>query len=324
MFTITKDTPIRDIMALPSVASFSKYFLKGTNEASLALPDRTPGSFGTGCDAVIRGFDRLLELMDNGGECIPLYDDVSDDPDKAEVNLIPFPAPADKKLPGKPYVLVVPGGGWVNVWSVTEGYPIAAYLNERGYDAFVLTYRIAKEDLLPAPLDDMARAIRFIDDNAERFHVTKGSYVVTGFSAGGSLTAAWGTEQVGWAKYGMAAPKAVWPIYAPSTLRYIGEGTPGHEGDLAVFTTGKKDGPRLGVYAQAPFTAKYPPAFIACCRDDGLVNWHHSEYIAQCLEKAGVPHVLEVGAKGDHGFGDGSNTAEEGWIDRAIAFTDHF
>lgn len=40
------------------------------------------------------------------------------------------------------------------------------------------------------------------------------------------------------------------------------------------------------------------------------------------LEKNGVRCVLEQGETGEHGFGDGRGTSVEGWIDRAVSFTE--
>ena len=49
----------------------------------------------------------------------------------------------------RPFILLVPGGGFVNVWNLTEGWPVAAQFNSEGYHVFILTYQVdGKEKLI--------------------------------------------------------------------------------------------------------------------------------------------------------------------------------
>ena len=45
--------------------------------------------------------------------------------------------------PGKPFAIVVPGGGFISNVTDCEGYPIAMELHKMGYSVFVLSYRQA-------------------------------------------------------------------------------------------------------------------------------------------------------------------------------------
>src|SRR6185436_17094653 len=55
--------------------------------------------------------------------------------------------------PGAPFAVIAPGGGFAYVGSLHEGFPYAVHISNRGYNAFVLKYRvgqggsIAAEDL---------------------------------------------------------------------------------------------------------------------------------------------------------------------------------
>jgi hypothetical protein len=59
--------------------------------------------------------------------------------------------------PGAPSAIVCPGGGFAHVGSLHEGFPHALELSKKGYNAFVLKYRIGSE--LKAT-EDLAAAIR--------------------------------------------------------------------------------------------------------------------------------------------------------------------
>ena len=126
--------------------------------------------FGGG---LTHGFDRLFAAADSGEWYYSLYsrEDVEKDPTKAGVSLVWFPS-KDPAASTRPYILLVPGGGFVNVWNLTEGWPVAAQFNDLGYHVFILTYRvIGEERLLDKNMEDFAQAIRFIREHAEKFCV---------------------------------------------------------------------------------------------------------------------------------------------------------
>ena len=95
-----------------------------------------------------------------------------------------FPAPR----PNKSGVLVVPGGGYGHVSDHKEGLLPALWLNERGYDAWVLTYTVASEKtpspIYPAPQREAVDAVQKI---RAQERVTK--LGIWGWSAGGHLSA---------------------------------------------------------------------------------------------------------------------------------------
>ena len=65
-------------------------------------------------------------------------------PEKRGVNFVYFPSD-DPTAKERPFILLVPGGGFVSVWNLTEGWPTAQHFNERGYNVFILTYQIGVE-----------------------------------------------------------------------------------------------------------------------------------------------------------------------------------
>ena len=82
-------------------------------------------------------------------------------------------------------VVVLPGGGYSHR-AFHEGDPIAQRFNELGFHAVTVQYRV-KPYTYPAGLNDVARAIRIIRANAEKWKVDPNKIAVCGFSAGGHL-----------------------------------------------------------------------------------------------------------------------------------------
>lgn len=136
---------------------------------------------------IAKGLERLYAAADTGEWYYPLYEDEK----RANIVWLPSDEPG---ADDRPFILLVPGGGFVNVWSLTEGWPIAEQYNRLGYHVFVLTYLVdGEEKLLEKDMEDMARALFFIREHRDKFHVQGDSYITCGFSAGGYLVCLWNT-----------------------------------------------------------------------------------------------------------------------------------
>ena len=84
-------------------------------------------------------------------------------------------------------MLVIPGGAYIGVCTEREGEPIALDFVQKGYNAFVLNYRVGKGDRFPSQLIDAGSAMIYIRDHAEEFHINPKRVFAVGFSAGGHL-----------------------------------------------------------------------------------------------------------------------------------------
>ena len=78
-------------------------------------------------------------------------------------------------------VVVVPGGGHRELWMDHEGYSVARYLAAHGVAAFVLKYRLAREErstytVEGSALIDLQRAIRLVRSRAAEWQLGSGSY----------------------------------------------------------------------------------------------------------------------------------------------------
>lgn len=166
------------------------------------------------------GFDRLFAAAESGAWYYPLYtdDECAIEEARKGVSIVWFPS-SDKLADERPYILLVPGGGFVNVWNLTEGWPVAAQFNRLGYHVFILTYQVSGEKcLLDRNMCDFARALEFIRKEKSRFHVQAERYITCGFSAGGYLVSLWNTTEKGYAAFTLPKPQATFP-FIPSSVR---------------------------------------------------------------------------------------------------------
>ena len=240
------------------------------------------------------------------------YDLYKGTPLEGETALMAMTVPGNKR-----FVVICAGGGYGGCCTMVEAFPLAAHLVKNGISAFVLYYRVGKLAHYPNPMDDLAAAIRHILDNAAYYGVQKENYGVMGFSAGGHLAATFGTESIGYQKYGLPKPGCMFLGYPVITLD--GET---HGGSRKVLLCEDADDPavraRYSVEKQA--TKNYPPTFLWQCSGDPAVPVSNSAIFAEKLKELGVKHVYEVFDAVAHSWGLGTGTLADGWLDRAIDF----
>ncbi|MFO0679249.1 MAG: alpha/beta hydrolase [Polyangiaceae bacterium] len=88
-----------------------------------------------------------------------------------------------------PVVMYVHGGGFAMLSKETHRV-MALALAKRGYVVFNINYRLGTKNLFPAPLEDAAKALLWVRDNAPRFHGDPSRIALAGESAGGNLVTA--------------------------------------------------------------------------------------------------------------------------------------
>src|SRR5260370_37221106 len=89
-------------------------------------------------------------------------------------------------------MIVAPGGGHRFLSIDTEGTNVADWLNSVGIAAFVLKYRLAREEGSPYkvevhPYADAQRAIRTIRAHAKEWNINTAKIGIIGFLAGGEV-----------------------------------------------------------------------------------------------------------------------------------------
>ncbi len=262
------------------------------------------------------GLGKVIEAANSGRDfMINLYSDeeIAKDPEKKDVVLFHFPV--DKR---SPYIVVCAGGGYQVVSSLSEAFPVTARFNELGYNVFVLNYTVGKDKVLPKPIDDLARAISYIEENSEKLNVEKGVYAVNGYSSGANLVCLWGSDNYGYSKYGLPKPKALFPIYPDTGSVLL------HDPKMRKYVNimcGKNASQEyIDSFDIRNHLEGYPPCYIVACKDDNLTPYQESTIFCEVLTEKGIKHVLELGETGGHAFGEGTGTEVEGWYERAIEF----
>jgi endo-1,4-beta-xylanase len=202
--------------------------------------------------------------------------------------------PAKEKNTGTA-IIIAPGGGHRELWIDHEGYNPAQWFSERGIAAFVLKYRLAKEDSSTYTVDgnelaDMQRAIRLVKSKAKEWGIDTARIGVMGFSAGGELAA---LSAMRFDNGNAAADIIEQQSSHPAFQALI------YPGNSARFTVSKNS----------------PPVFIVCGYND---RQDISEGMAKLYLKykeAGVPAELHVYSSAGHGFGMRSTNkaAVAGW-----------
>ena len=216
-----------------------------------------------------------------------------------------------------PFAILVPGGGYYMVANFIEGVPIARQLNRQGISAFILYYRVKKQAKFPNPTDDLARAVAYIFANAARYGLDTSSYSIWGASAGGHLTAEFGTDNAGWRKYGLPRPGTLVLAYPVISMDRAITHIQSHDQFIGKDASAADE---AMVSVERHVSADYPPTFIWCSDDDATVNPENTRRMTAALQAAGVPFESTVYHGVMHGAGPATGTPAEGWIDRAVSF----
>ena len=264
--------------------------------------------------------DSFLENL-HGLTTLKIYDldeEKNEDPEKKNTALFWFPT--GKKAP---FAISIAGGGYNGVCSLMEGFPVAAKLNEMGINAFVLDYRAGTDDAADKSEEDLHRAIQFIFENKERFQL-EDSYAVVGFSAGGHLTAEFGTDNRGYKTADLPKPEMLGLGYACVNLEFTEEEK---KQQLSEDMFGKNREKEYYIAKRNEFTvldhisSNYPPAFIWHTMEDELIPYEDNAVaMKEILDCVGVRNQLKCVKHGLHGLGLGTGSEAQGWLEEAVAF----
>ena len=206
------------------------------------------------------------------------------EPARAKTGLFFF-----RGTPGAPFAVISPGGGFAYVGSVHEGFPYAVAISQKGYNAFVLRYRAGVGGAIAT--QDLAAAISYIVGHAGMLGISTNDYSVWGSSAGARMAAAIGSQGV--AHFGgddLPKPAAVVMAY-----------------------TGHSD-----------VSSDEPPTFVVVGEDDGIAPPSTMERRIAALRRAGTVVEYHKYPNLGHGFGLGTGTSAEGWINDATRFWEQF
>jgi acetyl esterase/lipase len=195
-------------------------------------------------------------------------------------------------------VIIAPGGGHRELWIDHEGYRPAEWLRDHGVAAFVLKYRLAREENSTYKIDDaladIQRAIRLVRNRAKEWGVDTLRIGVMGFSAGGEVAA------LSAMKFDNGAKNSADPVdrmsSRPDFQALI------YPGNSESFTV----------------AASTPPLFLlGGYKDRSDIATGIAEVYLKYKE-ANIPAELHIYANAGHGFGlrDQNKGAVAGWLTR--------
>ncbi len=188
-----------------------------------------------------------------------------------------------KGNPGAKFAICNAGGGFAYVGAMHDSFPHALELSKMGYNAFALIYRPGSQ----TACEDLARAIAFIHEHAEELEVDAADYSLWGGSAGARMAAWLGS-------YGTAAfGEADYPRPAAVIMQYTGLGE---------------------VYGNEPAT------YNCVGTNDGIASYRTMERRITAIQANGTDAMIEVFPGLSHGFGLGTGTVADGWINNAVSF----
>lgn len=185
--------------------------------------------------------------------------------------------------PGAPTAICNAGGGFAFVGAMQDSFPHALELSKKGYNAFALIYRPGAQ----TACEDLARAIAFIHEHADELQVDVSDYSLWGGSAGARMAAwlgSYGTESFG---------EKAYPRPAAVIMQYTGLSE---------------------VYGNEP------PTYNCVGTNDGIASYRTMQSRVDAIKANGTDAEIEIFQGLSHGFGLGTGTVAEGWIDNAVSF----
>ncbi len=323
---ITVETTFREILDNPIFQPFHPFLLSncGIPDKNWSLKEMNDYFYDWEAEPIAMGLNRLQEVACSAEKAafdIYTEKEKAEDPERNKTKLFFFPGEKEK-----PCMIICPGGGYGAVCSLKEGFPLAKRLNDLGYNAFVLSYRVRSfkeksfSGILPGPIEDLAAAVRFIQKNETMLGVSLDRYAIAGFSSGGHLSGEWATENVGSVRYGLPRPSFLVLGYAASDPSLIG--TFRGMDLLRESMFGKNYAPETIHWynVNEHIDAAYPPTYLYHCVDDEIISVETSRRMDDELTKMKVPHQYHEFEKGGHGFGLGEQELNASWFDEMIAF----
>jgi len=284
---LTKKHHILDIVNHPAFKGFgelllpwddnSKYYDTRLDQVGTLMP------YHSHVDAndVVGALNHLITEADSGKTIF--YDFYSEqqkkqDPARKGAGLFFY-----RGKPGAPFAIVCPGGGFKYVGSLHEGFPLALEISKKGFNAFVIRYRVDEQ----AATEDLAAAVSYVFKNAETLGVAKQGYSLWGASAGARM---------------------VGNIALRGVSGYGGDNLPRPTTAIILYT------------AQSGSSKVFPPTFMAVSADDPIVSVPTMDKRVQDLKSNGVEVEYHRFKNAGHGFGLGKGSDADGWMEQAIAF----
>ena len=261
-------------------------------------------------------------------------------------------------LNGKPKgaVIICPGGAYLYC-SDREGEPVAMAFSAIGYHTFVLRYSVYNENkgtntndniipdmskeweekenvYYPSQIRDVAKAMLYIKEHAQAWHIDMGKVALCGFSAGAYTSAMYAvnynkpiiTDWLGISSEGIR-PAAVILGYTLSDYTAFLGMKPGENplftASIRAYTGNEVFEDRKRAEELSPcmqVNQSTPPMFLWTTAKDQMVNPEHTLKMALALNRCQIPYEVHIFEEGQHGMALGTyaTAAQESHLDTNI------
>ena len=285
---LTTDWSVRDIVEHPAFKGFSQLILPSVhithylNTPLNNVRSLMPYHDHVDPDTVVGALNHMIDEVNDGKTVFyDYYTKQQRLEDPEKENTGLFFFRGEK---GGPFAIICPGGGFSYVGSLHEGFPLALGISNKKYNAFVIRYRIGSQQ---KATEDLAAAITYIFENAEALGVSTEGYSLWGGSAGARM---------------------VGNIALSGVAAYQGDKLPKPLTAVIAYT------------GQSSFSEDFPPTFMTTSANDGIANVSSVDRRVKNLRDAGVEVEYRRYRTAGHGFGLGTGTDAEGWLDLAVQF----
>jgi acetyl esterase/lipase len=208
-----------------------------------------------------------------------------------------------------PLVVAIHGGGWFT--GSKKDYPPKRFL-DRGYALASVEYRLSQEAPFPAQLEDVKAAVRWLRAHSSQYGLDPHRFGAFGHSAGGHLSALLGVTG-GIQKYDVgeylafsSRIQAVAEMAGPTDFVKLME-IENQVSDRTLVESGRAkawvrllggeplEDKKVLIAEASPVCSvdeEAPPFLIIHGKKDNVVDFFHSERLAEALEKKHIPNQL--------------------------------
>ncbi|MCR4823081.1 MAG: alpha/beta hydrolase [Treponema sp.] len=216
----------------------------------------------------------------------------------------------------RPFVLVIPGGGY-NHFGQREQEAIAIKMNSLGFNSAVLYYTLAPMRF-PQALVDLSQAVALIRSKAEEWNTDSEKIILCGFSAGGhlasSLGAFWNSAFL--KDYISCKSEEIKPNYLllsypvvtseeifchKGSIENVIGSIPEDEAEKICKSLGKSSMKDV-VSIEKNISKDFPPTFIWHTLEDQAVPAKNTLLLANALYENGIPCEYHLFNRGKHGL----------------------
>ena len=284
---VTKDTKVSEIINDPAFGNFGRLLfpVDRTVSGGMTLEEISSSVYtwysNIKADKTVEIVNDLKSRSEDGEQIFyPIY---------SEEEMAENPEKRDTGLfyfkgkPGAKYAIFNAGGGFAYVGAMHDSFPHALEVSKMGYHAFALIYRP------DSAYEDLAKAIMYLHDHAKELGANAEGYSLWGGSAGARMAATLGNKESGPADYG----RPDIPQAAAVIMQYTG-------------------------YTDASLSDA--PTYACAGMNDGIADYRTMRSRLAQLQAFGIPTEFHAYEGLGHGFGLGTGTVAEGWIEDAVAF----